>query len=195
MNHTMIVLAGPNGAGKSTLYAMRVAPQFHGPFVNADIIQRDELRDPSPEASYKAAQIATERREALLAAQADFVTETVFSHKSKLELIDQAKANGFHVVVMHVGVEDADISVERVNARVDEGGHAVPEHKIRARYERNAPLIRKAILRADAGLVYDNSLLNQNPKLRLTFLGGHLSGAAPHLPNWIMAAYGQDLIV
>ena len=55
----MIVLAGPNGAGKSTLYAMRVAPHFHGPFVNADIIQRDELRDASPEVSYKAAKIAT----------------------------------------------------------------------------------------------------------------------------------------
>lgn len=48
MNHNMIALAGPNGAGKSTLYAMRVAPHFHGPFVNADIIQRDA----SPEASY-----------------------------------------------------------------------------------------------------------------------------------------------
>lgn len=41
MNHTMIVLAGPNGAGKSTQYAMRVAAHFHGPFVNADTIQRD----------------------------------------------------------------------------------------------------------------------------------------------------------
>lgn len=51
MNHTMIVLAGPNGAGKSTLYAMRVGPHFHGPFVNADIIQRDELRDASPVSS------------------------------------------------------------------------------------------------------------------------------------------------
>lgn len=47
MNHTMIVLAGPNGAGKSTLYAMRVGPHFHGPFVNADIMQRDASPDAS----------------------------------------------------------------------------------------------------------------------------------------------------
>jgi predicted ABC-type ATPase len=50
MSPTMIVLAGPNGAGKSTLYETRVAPRFAGPFVNADIIQRDQLQDSSPAA-------------------------------------------------------------------------------------------------------------------------------------------------
>ena len=53
MTPTMIVLAGPNGAGKSTLYQTRVAPSFAGPFINADIIQRDELRDAPAEASVR----------------------------------------------------------------------------------------------------------------------------------------------
>ena len=48
MSRTIILLAGPNGAGKSTLYQTRVAPAFVGPFVNADIIQRDELDDTAP---------------------------------------------------------------------------------------------------------------------------------------------------
>ncbi|MHA7887264.1 hypothetical protein [Roseicyclus sp.] len=51
MRPSLVLLAGPNGAGKSTLYQTRVAPRFAGPFVNADIIQRDELRDPSMEAA------------------------------------------------------------------------------------------------------------------------------------------------
>ena len=55
MSPTVILLAGPNGAGKSTLYKPRVAPAFAGPFVNADIIQRDELGNDSPEAAYRAA--------------------------------------------------------------------------------------------------------------------------------------------
>lgn len=62
MSLTIILLAGPNGAGKSTLYQTRVAPAFAGPFVNADIIQREELDDTSPEASYATAEIAAERR-------------------------------------------------------------------------------------------------------------------------------------
>jgi predicted ABC-type ATPase len=139
MKPTMIVIAGPNSAGKSTLYETRIAPSFAGHLINADIIQRDDLRDPSPAASYEAAKIASSRRDDYLAQGRDFVTETVFSHPSKLELIDEACTRGFPVIVMHVGVDTPDLSVARVGARVEEGGHVVPEDKIRARYARGAP--------------------------------------------------------
>lgn len=193
MKPTMIVLAGPNGAGKSTLYETRVAPSFAGPFVNADIIQRDELRDPSPAASYKAAQTASSHRADYLARGRDFVTETVFSHPSKLELIDEARTKGFTVIVMHVGVETPDLSVARVGSRVEEGGHIVPEDKIRTRYARGAPFIRAAVLKADRGMVFDNSSLNQPPSHCLTFANGRLIFALPHLPGWIRSVYETDL--
>ena len=195
MTPTMIVLAGPNGAGKSTLYQTRIAPSFAGPFINADIIQRDELCDPSPAASYEAAEIASSRRADYLARGRDFVAETVFSHPSKLELINEARAKGFTVIVMHVGVETSDLSVARVGTRVEEGGHIVPEDKIRTRYVRGAPLIRAAILQADRGMVFDNSSLNQPPSHCLTFANGRLVFALPHLPGWIRSVYETDLII
>lgn len=195
MTATMIVLAGPNGAGKSTLYATRVAPSFSGPFINADLIQRDELADPSPEASYEAARIASSRRAECLEQGRDFVTETVFSHPSKLELIYEARTNGFTVIVMHVGVDTPELSVARVGARVEEGGHIVPEEKIRARYSRSAPFIREAVLRADRGMVFDNSSLNQPPRHCLTFANRRLIFALPHMPVWIRSIYGADLLV
>lgn len=191
----MIVLVGPNGAGKSTLYTTRVAPSFAAPFINADLIQRDELRDPSPKASYEAARIASSRRAERLAQGRDFVTETVFSHPSKLELIGEARASGFTVIVMHIGVETPELSVARVGARVEEGGHIVPEDKIRARYERGAPFIREAVVQADRGMVFDNSSLNQPPRHCLTFAKGRLVFALPRLPTWIRSSYEADLIV
>lgn len=193
MKPTMIVLAGPNGAGKSTLYATRVVPIFAGPFINADLIQRDELRDPSPAASYEAARIATARRADHLARAKDFVTETVFSHPSKLDLIDEAKSSGFTVVLMHVGVETPELSVARVGARVEEGGHVVPDDKIRERYARGAPLIRAAALKADRAMVFDNSALNRPPCHCLTFAQGRLVFALPHLPAWVRSVYAADL--
>ena len=66
MKPSLVLLAGPNGAGKSTFYQTRIAPHFAGPFINADIIQRDELKDRSPEASYDAARIADNRRSRML---------------------------------------------------------------------------------------------------------------------------------
>lgn len=195
MNPTMIVLAGPNGAGKSTLYDLRVAPRFAGPFINADIIQRDELKDPSLDASYEAARIAAKRRASFLEKRKDFVTETVFSHPSKLELVDDARSNGFTVIVMHVSVNTPDVSVARVEARVDEGGHKVPEQKIRDRYARGGALIREAILKADRGMVYDNSSLNRPPVLCLGFKNGNIHTAQPILPLWILHTYKQDLVL
>ncbi|ANI79080.1 hypothetical protein EP837_02685 [Sphingobium sp. EP60837] len=193
MKPTMIVLAGPNGAGKSTLYETRIAPSFAGPFINADIIQRNELRDPSPAASYGAAEIAASRRADCLAQSRDFVTETVFSHPSKLELIDEAVTRGFTVIVMHVGVDTPDLSVARVGARVEEGGHAVPEDKIRARYVRGISFIRTAVLKAHRGMIFDNSSLNRPPSHCLTFANGRLIFAVPLLPGWIRVVYKTDL--
>ena len=195
MKPTIILLAGPNGAGKSTLYETRVAPSFAGSFINADIIQRDELRDPSPEASYEAARIAAVRRLEYLAEGRDFATETVFSHPSKLELVDEARVRGFTVIVMHIAVDSPELSVARVGTRVDEGGHPVPEEKIRGRYERCAPLIRAAVLKADRGMVFDNSGLNRPPRHCLTFSQGRLVFAQPRLPTWIRSVYEAELVI
>ncbi|MBT52044.1 MAG: hypothetical protein CMF72_01250 [Mameliella sp.] len=193
MRPSLVLLAGPNGAGKSTLYQTRVAPSFAGPFINADIIQRDELRDASMSASYTAAKMAQDRRSTMLEAGHSFATETVFSHPSKLAILETARARGYLVVVMHVGVDSADLSVGRVRARTDEGGHNVPEDKIRARYTRSLPLIRTAILQADRGMVFDNSRLNVPPKQMLGFARGRLTLAAPVLPQWILTTYQADL--
>lgn len=195
MRPSLVLLAGPNGAGKSTLYQTRVAPSFAGPFINADIIQRNELQDPSMEASYQAARIAEARRTEMLEARQSFATETVFSHPSKLEVIEAARRHGYLVVVMHVGVDSPDLSVNRVRSRTEEGGHAVPEEKIRARYGRGQPLIREAVLRADRGMVFDNSRLNTAPQQMLVFAAGRLAKASPTLPQWILTAYAADLVI
>lgn len=190
----MVLLAGPNGAGKSTLYETRVAPSFRAPFINADLIQRDELGDPSPAAAYEAARIAEARREDCLAQGNSFATETVFSHPSKLDLVRRAKARGFAVILFHVGVETAELSVERVRGRVEEGGHEVPEAKVRERYDRGGPLIRAAMHLCDRGHVFDNSRLNEPPERIISFAAGRPSFVKANLPPWARAIYAGDLV-
>lgn len=189
----MFMIAGPNGAGKSTLYETRIKPHTAAPFINADIIQRDELKDPSMSASYKAAEIAEARRREHLKEGKDFVSESTFSHPSKLELIRDAKEAGFRVVVYHVNVRSPDLSVHRVAARVQEGGHNVPETNIRDRYERNQPLIRDAVRHADRGYVYDNSKLNVAPSLVIRFKDGQVTKVADNVPAWARELYRDDL--
>lgn len=190
---TLVVLTGPNGAGKSTLYETRIAPSFSAPFINADIIQRDELGEDDMNAAYEAAQIAADRRTEHLKQRKSFVTETVFSHPSKLDLVSQARAAGYRIMVFHICLESPDLSVARVEERVKEGGHPVPEEKIRERYERNGPLIRQAVLQSDVAHIFDNSHLNQPPERVLSFTDGRLSFVRPHLPQWALKIYREDL--
>lgn len=185
----MVLIAGPNGSGKSTLYQTRVAGRFGGPFINADIIQRDELGDANEAAAYAAADIAAERRAQHIASGTSFVAETVFSHESKLALIASAREAGFLTLVLHVAVENPDISVARVSERVREGGHPVPENKIRDRYHRSLPLIRQAVMLADVGQVFDNSRIASLPRRCLEYRRGQLFWRSDAMPRWIQEGY------
>ncbi|MAP95468.1 MAG: hypothetical protein CMK07_10995 [Ponticaulis sp.] len=191
---TLFLIVGPNGAGKTTYYETVLKGRVAAPFINADIIQRDELKDTSMEAAYTAARIAEERRQQYLESRSSFIAETVFSHESKLGLIEHARQAGFRIIVFHLDVASADLSVARVHARVNEGGHPVPDDKIRARYERNKTLIRSAVLAADAAIVLDASALNQPPRRLARFSNGRIEQLSDHMTDWFEDLYG-DLIV
>lgn len=119
--------------------------------------------------------------------------ETVFSHASKLEEMADALEAGFRVLVLHVGVDSADLSMARVAGRVQEGGHAVPEEKVRDRFVRNGPLIRRAVLLANVGKVFDNSGVNRPPIPVLEFRSGILRFVTPFVPRWVRNIYGREL--
>ena len=189
------ILAGPNGAGKTTLYEAWVRRFTDAEFVNADLLCRQALgrHALTREDAELGQRLANERREALLAAGESLVTETTFSHPSKLDLIAQARALGYRIVVYHVNVATPDFAVARVTARESHGGHPVPEANIRSRYERNQPLIRRAVLMADRAFVLDNSALGKPPQRLISFVDGHAKDIAASLPDWAATLYAPEI--
>jgi predicted ABC-type ATPase len=189
------ILAGPNGAGKTTLYEVRVRRLAKAPFVNADRLSFEALgRYAQTRKEAELGQsLANARRDALMAAGESLVTESTFSHPSKLELVRRAKALGYRVFVYHVNVDSDDDAVARVAAREARGGHPVPEANIRGRYERNQPLIREAARMADWAFVFDNSDFGKPPRRLITFVNGQATDVAPDLPAWAKALYAEDL--
>jgi predicted ABC-type ATPase len=156
------LLAGPNGAGKSTLYRAAVAQALvpaQAEFVNADVYEREHLQHISePQARSEAARRWADTRRATLIAQGqDFVSETVFSHASKLQLIASAQAAGYAVVLLVVCVDEPQTLVQRVAQRVREGGHSVPPERVLARYPRTLANLQKAVRLADIAMLYDTS--------------------------------------
>lgn len=156
------VLAGPNGAGKSTLYRAALAEGLIPPeaeFVNADLHEAAHLQHivHPMERSQMARQWADQQRAACLAAGESFVSETVFSHPSKLDLLAAAKGAGFALVLLVVCVDEPRHLLARVQQRVLEGGHSVPPERILARYPRTLANLSKAVPLADLALLYDTS--------------------------------------
>lgn len=176
------LVVGPNGSGKTTFVTEFLALELPGhAYVNADEIAKTRWPADAAEHAYEAAQIAAETRAHLISSGRSFIAETVFSHRSKLDLIRSAQEAGYQVV-LHALLVPEELAVKRVAYRVQRGGHDVPEHKIRERYHRLWRLVAQAVSLADRAVVYDNSRLAGPVKIAELF-GGLPIGAATW-PKW-----------
>jgi predicted ABC-type ATPase len=176
------VLAGPNGSGKSTFVARVLQPATHLPFVNADEIAAERWPGAELEHAYQASRAAADLRRRMLSHGESFITETVFSHHSKVALVTQAVALGY-LVNLHVMLVPADLAVARVAERVRRGGHQVPEEKIRERYARLLRLVVEARALADRSTFYDNSRASKPFRIVATYERGRPVGEADW-PAW-----------
>jgi predicted ABC-type ATPase len=176
------LIVGPNGAGKTTFFERLLSPITHLPFINADIIARHHWPNDTEGHAYEAARLAAQAREKAITKGLSFVAETVFSHPSKLDLIARAQDAGY-LVHLHVVLVPEELSVMRVRLRAEQGGHGVPEEKIRARYHRLWGLVTQAIVRADEATVYDNSNARR-PFRKVAQLEGGRVIVPPRLPDW-----------
>lgn len=151
----LYLLAGPNGAGKTTFYE-RVLAATGLDFINAD--QIGAFRWPGDEVAraYDAAAEAAAVRERYIAGRRSFITESVFSHPSKVDLVTRALEAGYRVHLRVLLVPEG-LAVARVAQRVVEGGHDVPEDKIRQRHQRLWIYVAQAMERAYETRVYDSS--------------------------------------
>ena len=193
------LLAGPNGAGKSSLYRAAVADQLipgDAEFINADLYEAAYLLHVTdPQARSEQARLwADGRRAEMLKIGQSFVSETVFSHVSKLALIDEAKMCGFAVVLLVVCLDDPQRLLARVHHRVSEGGHDVPAERILARYPRTLDNLTQAVRKADMAMLYDTGSSAKdgvNCPVRVAVCRGWVTKVlVEDLPEWAKQVLG-----
>jgi predicted ABC-type ATPase len=181
----LFLLAGPNGAGKSTFAEHILIPRTHLPFVNADVIAAHRWpgdRERQSQAALEVSRLAADARAQLMTTRTSFITETVFSHPSKLTLVQQARALGYNVFLEVVLIPEGT-AVQRVIDRMHMGGHVVPEAKIRERYERLWSLVAQARDAVDRAQFYDNSSLDAPFRRVAVYEYGQVVGD-PVWPTW-----------
>ncbi len=157
MKQEYILFAGVNGAGKTTLF--RCFSYEEKPLrVNSDEILIEQGGDWRNAADQGAAmKEAVRRMREYMDKKASFQQETTLTGSSILPTIRKAKEAGYCVKMYYVGLESADLAVERVAQRVQKGGHGIKEEDIRRRYEHSLKNLKKAILLCDFVRIYDNT--------------------------------------
>ncbi len=154
----LIVLAGPNGSGKSTFFDVYLRASGLQ-FVNADEMAKALGGSAALPDSYAAARIADQVRRDLVERRERFCMETVFSDPAgeKVSFLRDARRDGYRVLLIAIRLESPELSMARVQQRVETGGHDVPDEKLIARFPRTQTNIKTALAFVDLALVFDNS--------------------------------------
>lgn len=176
----MTVFAGTNGAGKSTLTKQLVGRI--GEVIDPDAIAKSINPDNPESVSPAAGRETLNRVKECIRSGRSFSIETTLSGKTAIRQMEQAKASGFEVDLYYVGLKNVEYHISRVEMRVAQGGHHIPEEDIRRRYERSIKNLAVASKIADRTYVFDNTseftqLLEINERGQVRYL-------LDKLPEW-----------
>ena len=159
MKKNLFVIAGCNGAGKTTA-SFTILPEILDckEFVNADEIARGISPFQPESVSFEAGRIMLKRIDDLLKENINFAFETTLATKSYKQLINEAKEQGYQTTLLFFWLLNVELALERVKARVSEGGHNIEVDVIKRRYLRGIENLFKIYLPIfDEILIFDNS--------------------------------------
>lgn len=165
--------------------------------IDPDAIEReirtDWLNDPvsDDEFSKMASKEAERLRIMYLNNTTAFSMETVLSDPvgDKLGFLQNALRSGYYVVLLAVGLDSPEKSIERVSLRVARGGHDVNHDRIRNRYPRVLNNLSQAIGIVSLALIVDNSQDNLEDgsgayRAFALFAHGDCIETADNIPTW-----------
>lgn len=154
------VLAGVNGAGKSSIGESEFNRKG-SPIFNPDTIAK-KIRNLHPDiplalANAHAWQIGKSLLEQAIAQGRDYRFETTLGGRTIVQLLDQASRSGHRLHVWFCGLASPDLHLQRVRSRVANGGHNIPEEKIRERWTRSRENLIRLLPHIEHLRLYDNS--------------------------------------
>ncbi|KAF0865840.1 zeta toxin family protein [Pseudomonas sp. LD120] len=138
--------------------------------------------------SYLASVLSDFIRQHLLDKGVSFTFETVMSHPSKIEFMREARARGYRTYLYFVSTEDPEININRVEIRVQEGGHPVEPEKVRERYAKSLNLLPEAVACSSRAYIFDNSGDSAVLLAEITD-GTQLEYRTEEIPDWFFKSY------
>jgi predicted ABC-type ATPase len=170
----LFVIAGPNGAGKTTVAPRLLADHRRvEAFVNADNIAADLAGDAGSAVDFRAGRIMLRHLDELSGKGLDLAFETTLASRSLLPRIGAMRERGYLFHLIFLWLPSADMAVQRVTARVRDGGHSIQEAVVRRRYDRGlGNFFNRYRPIADSWLMLDNSGVSEPLLIAWRDVGG-----------------------
>ena len=188
LDKNLIVIAGPNGSGKSTLIKQYIEyfNLFDYEYINSDIYARNLFFDIQDEKEkyLQAFEIEIIRKENALKENRSFIMETVNSSDKNFNFYSRCKESGYKITVIFIATDFPEINIRRVEKRVSQGGHDVPQDKTISRYYKSIENAKPLFAFADDILIFDNSIDNKSPEL-CYYKGKSVIFKSDNIVNWI----------
>ena len=136
LSKKILIIAGPNGAGKTTFATEFLPNEGDCPtFINADLIAAG-LNPFQPEMSaFRAGRLMLEMIDDYVSRGESFSFEITLSGRGFARMIPMWQEQGYWVKLYFLRLPSADMAIVRVQNRVHEGGHNIPEKDIRRRFD------------------------------------------------------------
>jgi predicted ABC-type ATPase len=134
----IFIIAGANGTGKTTI-SKDLLKDFDLKFLNADEIAKSISSDNVDLSSIrlKAGKIFLSELHNSIKQGISIALETTLAGKYLVNIIPEAKQNGYEISIIYFFVDSPEVSIDRIQIRVKNGGHAVPEKEVIRRFLRS----------------------------------------------------------
>ena len=177
----LIVYAGANGAGKSSLRDSGADPVDL--VIDSDRIAR-ELDSVNPRSvDFAAGKQALRLFYLALRQNLSFSLETTLAGQTILTRMHAAKQVGYDVTLRYIAVNDVTINIDRVFARVRQGGHWIDPETIHQRVAGSFENLAAAVVIADRSVLLDNSGPAHKQVLRVE--QNRVIYRASTIPTWL----------
>ena len=132
-NKQLYIIAGANGSGKST-FAGILLNKKDLEFLNANNIAKEISPDAINSVPISAGKIYFKRLNEYLQNDKSFAVESTLSGNNIIRIIKEARKRNYKIMLIYAFLQNCTDCIARVQNRVKNGGHNVPQEDIIRRY-------------------------------------------------------------
>lgn len=157
-----IMVAGPNGAGKTT-FVQHFQSKYSFPYISADLLAARLDPEAPQHARIQAGRQFFSEIRSHIATQQSFLVESTLSGRNMVRVIQELKAIPYTISVVFIFLDTPTLCLERIQERVRQGGHNVPDADVLRRFYRSnrnfwtvyRPLVDRWALFANMGATFE----------------------------------------